>query len=254
MGLEERKERERAIQKKLRRKQIIAAAKRVFSDKGFSGTTMEDIAKEAELASGTLYLYFNSKDELYATINVELQKFMQQQIETLAFHETLSAPDKIRALSEVLYRVYEFDPLMMRNVLHLQASETLQNLSKETIERINGILAQTLSPLLKIIESGKKEGCFQDHLSVALVDIIWATFSGLVLWEESKKMFDPRKDHLKATLSLAMEIFCKGISAYSMAEEDKEMPKSAEHSKGCEQLAVYCKRDKGDSGAKDKED
>lgn len=213
MGIEERKERERLIQRKLRRKQIISAAKKVFSDKGFSGATMEDIAREAELASGTLYLYFSSKDELYATINVELQKFMQQQIQTLADNSALAAPEKVKALSDVLYQVYEFDPLMMRNVLHLQASETLQNLSAETIQMINGILSQTLSPLSSIIAAGIREGSFENHKSVALVDIVWAMFSGLVLWEESKKMFDPRKDHLRSTLNLAMEIFCKGISS-----------------------------------------
>lgn len=213
MGIEERKVRERLIQRKRRRRQIVAAAKKVFSAKGFAGATMEDIAREAELASGTLYLYFSSKDELYATINVELQRFMQQQVTMLADNNALSASQKVKALSQVLYQVYEFDPLMMRNVLHLQASETLQNLTPETLDTINGILAQTLSPLSSIIEEGIREGSFENHHSVALVDIVWAMFSGLVLWEESKKLFDPGKDHLKSTLDLAMEIFGRGISA-----------------------------------------
>ena len=55
MGIQERKERER----ERRRQQIMVAAKRVFSVKGFGKTTMEDIAKDAELSPGTLYLYFS---------------------------------------------------------------------------------------------------------------------------------------------------------------------------------------------------
>jgi AcrR family transcriptional regulator len=43
MGIEERKERER----ERRRQQIMVAAKRVFSEKGFSKTTMEDISRDA---------------------------------------------------------------------------------------------------------------------------------------------------------------------------------------------------------------
>ncbi len=148
MGIEERKERERRIQRKLRRKQIMVAAKKVFSAKGFNGTTMEDIAREAELSTGTLYLYFNSKDELYAAINVELQKYMQQRVQQLADNNRLTPSQKVEALSQVLYEVYEFDPSMMRNVLHLQASETLQNLSPETLDTINGIFGpDTLSSL-----------------------------------------------------------------------------------------------------------
>lgn len=211
MGKEERKERERQVQRRRRRKQIMTAAKKVFSSKGFAGATIEDIAREAELASGTIYLYFSSKDELYAGINVELQKFMQRQVKKLAENEALTASEKVRELSKVLYQVYEFDPLMMRNVLHLQASDSLQNLTPETVETINGILAQTLSPLSSIVNEGIRHGLFQRHHPTALVDIVWATFSGLVLWEESKKLFDPRKDHLKSTLELAMEIFCRGI-------------------------------------------
>lgn len=215
MGIEERKERERQIQRKLRREQIMAAAKKVFSAKGFNGTTMEDIAREAELSTGTLYLYFNSKDELYATINVELQKYMQQRVQELADNNELSPSQKIEALSQVLYEIYEFDPSMMRNVLHLQASETLQNLSPETLDTINAILAQTLSPLSRIIKEGVQDGSFEDHHSVAVVDIVWAMFSGLVLWEESKKLFNPKKDHLRSTLELAMKIFGRGISRMS---------------------------------------
>ena len=60
MGIQERKERE----KERRRQQIMVAAKRVFSEKGFNKATMEDIAHEAELSPGTLYLYFKNKEEL----------------------------------------------------------------------------------------------------------------------------------------------------------------------------------------------
>jgi AcrR family transcriptional regulator len=50
MGIAERKERE----KKERRREIMDAAKRLFSSKGFAGTTMEDIAGEVELSPATL--------------------------------------------------------------------------------------------------------------------------------------------------------------------------------------------------------
>ena len=48
-----------------RRSEILAAAAKVFATKGFVATRMEDIAKAARLAKGTLYLYFHSKDAIY---------------------------------------------------------------------------------------------------------------------------------------------------------------------------------------------
>lgn len=50
-----------------RRAEIVAAATRVFAAKGFDATRMADIAKGAGLAKGTLYLYFDSKEDVYET-------------------------------------------------------------------------------------------------------------------------------------------------------------------------------------------
>jgi AcrR family transcriptional regulator len=48
-----------------RRDEIMAAAKKVFARKGFHATTIADIAKEAGLAYGSIYWYFDSKDDLF---------------------------------------------------------------------------------------------------------------------------------------------------------------------------------------------
>jgi len=61
MGISERKERE----KERRRQDIILAAEKVFFSKGFDKSTMDDVAVQAELSKGTLYLYFKSKVELH---------------------------------------------------------------------------------------------------------------------------------------------------------------------------------------------
>lgn len=51
----------------LRRREILAAAIKVFGKKGFAATCVEDVASAAKIAKGTLYLYFESKEEIYAT-------------------------------------------------------------------------------------------------------------------------------------------------------------------------------------------
>ncbi|ORV19081.1 TetR/AcrR family transcriptional regulator [Mycobacterium celatum] len=60
--------------KSARRDEIMAAAKKVFARKGFHATTIADIAKQAGLAYGSVYWYFDSKDELFhALMAVEEQ-------------------------------------------------------------------------------------------------------------------------------------------------------------------------------------
>ena len=64
MGITERKEREKLA----RREEIISAAERLFFSKGVQHTSMDDIAREAELSKGTLYLYFQGKEDLQFAI------------------------------------------------------------------------------------------------------------------------------------------------------------------------------------------
>jgi len=66
MGITERKERE----KEQRRREIVDAAEKVFFSKGVKSATMDDVAAEAELSKGTLYLYYKNKDELYYAVNL----------------------------------------------------------------------------------------------------------------------------------------------------------------------------------------
>ncbi len=53
------------LKKEKRRRTIIRASLRVFSRKGYETTALDEVAREARLAKGTLYLYFKDKEDLY---------------------------------------------------------------------------------------------------------------------------------------------------------------------------------------------
>lgn len=52
-------------EKALRRETLLAAAKRVFSEKGYAAATIADVARAAKLSYGSVYWYFDSKEELF---------------------------------------------------------------------------------------------------------------------------------------------------------------------------------------------
>ena len=207
MGIQERKERER----ERRRQQIMVAAKRVFSVKGFTKTTIEDIAKEAELSPGTLYLYFKNKDELYASLSLRILQYLLIRLEHVNAEKGLSPEQRIHSLKEAMYDVYEFDPLILINMFHLQSSEMLKNLTPELLAEIKELSGNSLKAMAKIFEEGIKNGSFINKNPLALSDIVWSLFSGIVLWEESKRVMDDDKNYLKETLETAFEIFSRGI-------------------------------------------
>jgi AcrR family transcriptional regulator len=207
MGIRERKERE----KERRRQQIMVAAKKVFTDKGFSKATMDDIANEAELSPGTIYLYFKNKEELYASLSLRILQYLQIKVEHVLNTPDLKSEQKLDAMMDAMYDVYEFDPLVIINMFHLQSSETLKNLSPELLANIKELSSKSVEGLATIFEEGIKEGVFVDKHPVALSDTFWALFSGVVLWMTSKKIIDANKDYLRPTLEIAYEIFKQGI-------------------------------------------
>jgi len=207
MTIQERKERE----KEMRRQQIIDAAEKVFTSRGVCDATIENIAEEAELSPATLYLYFKNKDELYASLNLRMLEVLVQKMEDIYHQDRLNPEKKIMALKKALYEVYEHNPLNVINVLRFQSSEELRKLSPELSSQIKDGARQYLRAIAGIYKDGVDEGVFLNRHPTAFADIVWGLFTGVVLWEETKRGFDSKKDFLRPTLELAIEIISRGI-------------------------------------------
>ena len=191
------------------------AAKMVFSAKGFRSATIEGIAQKAELSPGSLYSYFSSKDDLYASLNLKILEYLYEKTEDLHNDKRLTAIQKIEGLMSMFYEVYRSEPLILASLFNLQSSKEFWNLSEGLINEINRLAAKGFRSTANIFRDAIKEGIIIDCHPIALADIIWAIFSGLMLWEESKKMSNPEKDYFKETVDLAMKIFCRGIKGSS---------------------------------------
>jgi len=82
------------------------AAMRVFAEKGYHQTTMSDIARQAEYAVGTIYLYFKDKQSLYLALSEEKMEELVQRIKKKidSVHGSLA---KIKALIEEEFAYFE---------------------------------------------------------------------------------------------------------------------------------------------------
>jgi len=195
----------------MRRQQIIDAAEKVFTSRGVCDATIENIAEEAELSPATLYLYFKNKDELYASLNLRMLEVLVQKMEDIYHQDRLNPEKKIMALKKALYEVYEHNPLNVINVLRFQSSEELRKLSPELSSQIKDGARKYLRAIAGIYKEGVDEGVFLNRHPTAFADIVWGLFTGVVLWEETKRGFDPKKEFLRPTLELAIEIISRGI-------------------------------------------
>jgi len=112
MGTAERRQRE----KDRRRKEIVTAAEKVFSAKGFEDTTVDDIAAAAELSKGTIYLYFDSKEDLHDAIVKRGMSILSNMFEE-AFERGSSGLEKIREIGQAYMKFFReqkdyFDALL----------------------------------------------------------------------------------------------------------------------------------------------
>jgi AcrR family transcriptional regulator len=82
------------------RELVIRTARKMFAKKGVTETTMDDIAKEAKIGKGTIYHYFDSKEELYCVIldidfaeaKAELEKWFRSRPSRIKKLRLISTP------------------------------------------------------------------------------------------------------------------------------------------------------------------
>ena len=94
MSAKERRERER----ELRREQILDAARGLLLKKGMAAISMNMIARKAELGVGTLYLYFKSKEELFAELQEEGLNLLHDAIRSTR-ESTVAPQDQLFAVA-----------------------------------------------------------------------------------------------------------------------------------------------------------
>ena len=154
-----------------RRRELIATAKRLFLERGYSQTSVASIVREAGVAQGTFYLYFKSKQAVLPYLRAEvLGHYMR------AFDEGTSAdpaqPADVRLVAG-LARIHE---IMREQVPLIRVLR--EATSSEEIEQIWLEGRETLSkPLAQLIDEGQADGSFAvddsrmaAHLALALLD------------------------------------------------------------------------------------
>ncbi len=85
---------------------IRKAAIRVIARQGFAGTTMQEIADEAEIAKGTLYLYFKDKEELLASVVDSSLETLRAQIAEV-FEQKLGVEETLRLVTSAQFSFFE---------------------------------------------------------------------------------------------------------------------------------------------------
>lgn len=191
------------------------AATKVFAEKGFFQSTVAQIAKEAGVADGTIYLYFKGKDDILVQfLNFKIKQVFARFREEVEKADT--AVDKLHNLVRAHLDEFQRD----RNMAILYQSETHQR-TRLTEEQIREMSDMYLDIVTEIVEQGQQEGSVRQNLYLWLVKrfILGAVDEVINTWIHSGGKFD-----LVSMAEPLVSLFINGIGS----EQARQQAGSAE--------------------------
>jgi TetR/AcrR family fatty acid metabolism transcriptional regulator len=185
-----------------KRERILAAAVKVFAAKGFYCARVSEVAREAGVADGTIYLYFSSKEEILRGL---FEENMRRLIDDLSseIEKVSSNTDKMTRLVDSYCQFVHNEP-QLTEVLTVELRES----GKFMNEFAAPLFGEYLRVIVDILEAGQKAGEFGTHYSARTVArAIFGALDELALsWVMSKSKWD-----LRASGHELLGVFLHGI-------------------------------------------
>jgi AcrR family transcriptional regulator len=146
--------------------QIIEVAERLFADKGFAGTSVRDIAQEANVNVSMISYYFGSKEKLIEALFKVRMGESRSRMETLLGNEELIPIQKINILIdsaiERLMGNQCFHNIMMREQLSSERTPAIS-------EHIRTLKMRNVQLMQQLIEEGQAVGAFRKNIDLSLM-------------------------------------------------------------------------------------
>lgn len=158
---------EKSVKKKDVKSRIVAAAWQLFYEKGYNGTTVDDIIALSDTSKGSFYYYFSTKDELLDTLSLILDDYYEEL-------ETEMDP-KMNSFHKLLYLNYKVHTMMEEKI----SRDLLASLYSTQLvsERQSHLLDQNRNYyklITKIVDEGQKRGQIRADISVIEVTRYYA--------------------------------------------------------------------------------
>lgn len=178
-----------------------SAAAVLFMEKGISQTSMDDIAKAAGYSKATLYVYFESKEEIVSVLVLGSMKKLCAYISSAIQHQE-STRSKYDLICKELVRYQEEYPFYFKMTLekikfHFESQDFYPE-ERETFQ-----VGEEINEMIKtVLMSGMVKGDLRADLDIAPVSFsCWGMLSGLIQFTASKA------DYIKQSMGLSKEQF-----------------------------------------------
>ena len=193
--------------------EILAAARGVMAQKGLDNLTMDDIAQAAGVAKGTLYLYFQSKDELIQALLTQVGEAMARDLEAIVATPD-PPPDKLRRVVALLLQYVEQE----RELFPAYLRELVR--SKSSRESISPFLHKHEERTLGLITDMFTEGMVSKHFINVNPRLLAYLLKGMGRAVGYFQMTGKQEDAIQGALPVILKIMFSGIMLPPEAPEE----------------------------------
>ena len=175
-----------------RKQELIDTAERLFLEKGYEQTTVADIVREIEVAQGTFYYYFSSKEKILEAIIEKDITALEEDVRQIMSREDSNAAIKLNAVVNSIIGISTSRREIM-DYLHEESNAVMhEKMERHTIER--------LVPLMtRVVAEGTHTGIFDVQYPTESVEFLLAS---LVYFFHHPEIFaDPmRREKMQSSL------------------------------------------------------
>ena len=166
----------KAQERQARHRRIQEAARTVFSERGYQGASIELIARAAQLSVGAIYLYFRSKEDLYASLIEDVLTVFDVEMAQLRQSEQVSG--RLRETWGLLVKWAERDPEGPR-ILRLLAQPAIRpQLSDEVVATVSAGIARVQEHIGACVADGIHAGLYRQVNAREIADLVWSVLLG----------------------------------------------------------------------------
>jgi AcrR family transcriptional regulator len=207
MGIADRKKRERESRRSL----ILQTAERLFLRDGFQAVTVEQIAREAELAKGSIYLHFQSKEELYVELLLgEIDAFYNR----IAFLKDEKTPVAVRLnrFTEIYLDLFLGNRELFRLMMNYQLYPERLSLSQDVMLHLRQSMKRNVTLVEDMFNQGITVGEFMaPYTPSVLRKAFWGMLNGIICHYLYALPEIKGNEMIRSIVKSGLELFISGL-------------------------------------------
>ena len=209
LSLEEKRKKE----KENRKNTILKAARKLFFERGFKSVTVDDIASKSEVSKGSIYLCFESKEEIYAQILIADNQALYKRV--VNFSSTAAtASQLLLEYSRIYVNFFLDDPELFRILMTFMMQTGQMNLTEKQNAELILSTNQNINIISEIIQKGVASGEFSPIDNIwRMQNAIWGMLNGII----SLYLFTgnpiKRIERIHATVKQGVSVVISGLKA-----------------------------------------